>query len=264
MLITTTRQGGNLRERTAPRLVPPGARVQKPTPAGTEALAGKKADALHDASLVERFNRSGDVAAFEEIVRRHYARVVAVANKILRDFADAEDIAQETFIRAHRGLAKFRGEASLASWLYCIAINLARNRYWYFSRRRRRETFSIEQSLTDDAFFPLAEVLPDDAANPRMEMINGEFVGLVARCMDELDSCHREILVMRNGLHQSYEEIAVALDLNVNTVKSRLARARAKLRALILEAAPEFGPEAEMTEFFEPAFCLPARAAMFG
>ena len=95
-----------------------------------------KIEAAYDAVLVERF-KNGDESAFTEIIKRYYPRIRALANQTLHNQADAEEVAQDTFIRAHRGLVNFRGDASLATWLHCIGLNLARNRYWFFFRRRR-------------------------------------------------------------------------------------------------------------------------------
>ena len=89
------------------------------------------AESILDVDLVQRFN-GGDESAFEEIMNRHKTRIFAAAMALLRNHADAEEITQDTFVRAHRGLAAFRGDSSLATWLHRIAVNLARNRYWYF------------------------------------------------------------------------------------------------------------------------------------
>jgi RNA polymerase sigma-70 factor (ECF subfamily) len=169
----------------------------------------------------------------------------------LHNHADAEEVAQDTFVRAHRGLANFRGDSSLASWLYRIAINLARNRYWFYFRRRRHDTISIDQAAVEGSTLSLEGVLTDGAVAPRSESMTREFVALVAECMQKLDDSHREILTMRTKLDLSYEEIAVSLRINVGTVKSRVARARERLRQLLFQMAPEFGRESNVIEFFE-------------
>lgn len=206
--------------------------------------------AVHDSGLVRRC-RDGEEAAFTEIVQRHYARIRALANRILRNQADAEEVAQDTFIRAHRGLASFRGECSLAVWLHCIALNLARNRYGFNLRRRRQSTLSLETTLVEGSTFSLADTLPDEASVPRAEVMNNEFISLVAEGMKRLDACHREILLMRTKLNLSYEEIAVSLNVNIGTVKSRIARARECLRAMLPQLAPEFKRDSGVTDFFE-------------
>lgn len=210
------------------------------------------AEAVYDAELVRRFSQN-DEAAFAEIMERYQTRLFGLAHKLLRNAADAEEIVQDTFIRAHRGLANFRGDSSLATWLYRIALNLSRNRYWYFFRRRRQDSLSLETplGLENDATF--ADFIAVEGQDPCHTTITQEFSQLVATCMEKLDARHREILTMRNILNLPYEEIAQTLHLNVGTVKSRIARARENLRTLLAECAPEFGDESAPSDFFEAA-----------
>ncbi len=215
------------------------------------ASAASAAEAVHDATLVQRFN-AGDDTAFVEIMERYQSKIFAVAQSLLRNRADAEEIAQDTFIRAHRGLARFRGDSSLATWLHRITVNLARNRYWYFFRRRRHSTLSLDCAIGDENNSTFAELIAADAPSPARESAYDEFTAIVAACMEKLDASHREILTLRNVLNRSYEEIASALSLNVGTVKSRIARARQNLRALLAEACPEFSTDSSPSEWFEP------------
>jgi RNA polymerase sigma-70 factor, ECF subfamily len=201
--------------------------------------------------LVRRFN-AGDDAAFVEIVTRHRERMFSVAFGMLRNRADAEEVAQEAFIRAHRGLAGFRGDASLATWLHRIALNLARNRYWYFFRRCRHSTVSLDHPSSDGNCSTFSDIVPTDAAGPEREAMAGEFSELVAVCMERLGARAREILTLRNLSDRSYVEIARELDISIGTVKSRIARARESLRALLAEACPEFGPDAQPMAWFDP------------
>ena len=212
--------------------------------------AASAAEAAHDAELVRRFH-DGDEAAFVEIMTRYRDKIFTVAVSLLRNHADAEEIAQDTFIRAHRGLARFRGDSSLATWLHRIAVNLARNRYWYFFRRRRHTTLSLDCALDTDTNATFADLIASNEADPAHEAVTHEFATLVANCMEKLEERHREILTLRNILHRSYDEIAAALGINVGTVKSRIARARQNLRALLAESCPEFSPESETAEWFE-------------
>ncbi len=214
--------------------------------------AASAAEAVHDAELVRRFH-AGDESAFVEIMTRYREKIFTVAVSLLRNHADAEEIAQDTFIRAHRGLARFRGDSSLATWLHRIAVNLARNRYWYFFRRRRHATLSLDCALDADSNATFADLIASAAADPAHEAVTSEFATVVAACMEKLEAGHREILTLRNVLHRSYDEIATMLGINVGTVKSRIARARQNLRALLAEACPEFSPEAEPADWFELA-----------
>jgi RNA polymerase sigma-70 factor, ECF subfamily len=218
---------------------------------GAEPVSASRQAALHDAELVRRFNE-GDATAFVEIVSRHRERLFSVAYAMLKNRADAEEIAQDTFIRAHRCLAKFRGDASLGTWLHRITLNLARNRYWYFFRRCRHTTLSLDCAFSDDGEATFSDLVATHAAGPARDAVACEFSELISLCMERLDTRSREILVLRNSLNFSYAEITRELGISVGTVKSRIARAREKLRVLLTEACPEFGPEATPSSWFEP------------
>lgn len=207
------------------------------------------ADTLLDEMLVRRYNE-GNEAAFVQIMDRYRSKIFSISHGLLRNYADAEEITQDTFIRAHRGLATFRGDSSLATWLYRIAVNLSRNRYWYFFRRRRHDSLSLDGALSDTSTATFADAVADGGQDPAQETVANEFSALVDRCMERLDIRHREILLLRNTYHQSYDEIASALGINVGTVKSRIARARGNLRVLLSEACPEFAPDAPASEWF--------------
>ena len=205
-----------------------------------------------DADLVKRFN-SGDEAAFVEIVDHHRAHMFAIALSLLRNYADAEEVAQDTFVRAYRGLAHFRGEASLGSWLHCIALNLSRNRYRGVFRRRRHEADSLDRALGDEGEAVFADRVASDVPDPASEAVNREFSEHVAVCMGKLGARQREILDQRSLLGRSYEEIGEALGLTVGTVKSRLARAREDLRGLLARTYAEPKPGTSFSlQCFEP------------
>jgi RNA polymerase sigma-70 factor, ECF subfamily len=224
----------------------------------TAAKPESAAESAYDATLVTRFN-AGDESAFVEIMHRYHSRLFSLAHNLLRNAADAEEIVQDAFIRAHRGLANFRGDSSLATWLYRIALNLSRNRYWYFFRRRRQDSLSLERPLSDESDATFSDLIAATDADPAHETTTNEFVDLIAACMDKLEPSHREILTMRNVLDLPYEEISKALRINVGTVKSRIARARDNLRKLLAECAPEFGAESAPSDFFDTLRPAPGR-----
>ena len=147
-------------------------------------------------------------------------------------------------------MANFRGDSSLSTWLYRIAINLARNRYWYFFRRRRHDAISLDCSLSEGNNATFADLVADGGHDPAQETVAKEFAAVVDRCMESLDAPHREILNLRNVLHRSYDEIAATLQINVGTVKSRIARARENLHSRLAEAFPEFSSDASPSEWF--------------
>ncbi len=210
------------------------------------------ADAIQDAELVLRFN-NGDESAFGEIMKRHQSRIFATVMGLLHNHADAEEITQDTFIRAHRGFARFRGDSSVATWLHRIAVNLARNRYWYFFRRRRHATLSLDAALSEDGDSKFADLVSTAEADPAQESSRNEFLAAVEAGMERLEPAYRSILTMRTVLDQSYEEIAAALGINVGTVKSRIARARERLRNRLAEECPEFARNSDPTDWFEPS-----------
>lgn len=182
-----------------------------------------------DDLLIERI-KAGDVAAYNDIVARYYDRIYARVSQLLKNRQDAEEVTQDAFIRAHRGLDKFRGDASFSTWLYQIATNLAHNRYWYWFRRKRDQSISLEQPLTDEGDLTLESVMPCEGEDPAEAALTQEFVDQVGACMESLNDKHREVLILRNLKNLSYEEIADELSISVGTVKSRIARARESLR----------------------------------
>jgi RNA polymerase sigma-70 factor (ECF subfamily) len=204
---------------------------------------------LIDQSLVARFN-AGDESAFVEIMNRYQAKISSLTLSLLKNAADAEEITQDTFIRAHRGLGRFRGDSSLATWLYRIAVNLSRNRYWYFFRRKRQTTCSLERPLGEDSDATFSDLIAADGHDPLQATVSKEFTDLIARCMEKLEARHREILNMRNILNLSYEEIASSLRINVGTVKSRIARARENLRRLIAQNYPDLADAESPDDYF--------------
>ena len=213
--------------------------------------ATAREEARHDVTLVDRCC-AGDDAAFDEIVARYKQKMFAVAFAQLHSHADAEEIAQDTFIRAHRGLARFRGDSSLATWLHRITVNLARNRYWYLFRRRQHRTISLDCPLNPEGTGSFSDLIATPEPDPSREATVNELDMLLTASMRQLDAAHREILTLRNLLHRSYEDIAVTLGINVGTVKSRIARARGKLRGVLAEICPEFRVETPISNWFAP------------
>jgi RNA polymerase sigma-70 factor (ECF subfamily) len=166
--------------------------------------------------LLERL-RAGDRDAFETLVISYQHRVFGVALRMLGSRAEAEEIAQEVFLRAHRALGEFRGEARLSTWLYAIASRLCLNRLASPDRRVARG---------DDALADVPAPLPDAAA----AVERAELDAALRQAIAELPEERRIVLVLRDLEGLSYEEIAEALALELNTVRSRLHRARQQLR----------------------------------
>jgi RNA polymerase sigma-70 factor (ECF subfamily) len=201
-----------------------------------------------DAAHVRRF-LAGDESAFAEMMALHHGKIYAIAVSVLRNRSDAEEIVQDTFVRAHRGLANFRGDSSLATWLHHIAYNLARNRYWYFFRRRRQDSRSLEAPAGEEGEATFAGLIADAAPDPARAAAQREFLSLVGTAMRGLPPCQQEILTLRNLLDLSYDDIGSRLGINLGTVKSRIARARRNLRSLLADAYP--GRRGDCAQWFE-------------
>jgi RNA polymerase sigma-70 factor, ECF subfamily len=229
-----------------------------PQAAQAARTAESRAAAQYDAILVRRFT-GGDEAAFTEIVTRHRGKMLHVALRRLGNHADAEEIAQDTFIRAHRGLAGFRGDSSLAAWLHRIAVNLSCNRHWYFFRRHRHSTMSLDASVSESNPATVGNFLPGDDRSPVQAACLDELAAIIADCMAQLPSGQREILRLRNVQQHSYRDIARVLGIRVGTAKSRIGRARTTLRALLGKTYPEFRNQNLSTGFLEFAPSSPGR-----
>lgn len=162
--------------------------------------------------------RQGDPRAFEELVIAYQHRVFGVALRMLGSRAEAEEAAQEVFLRAHRAVADFRGDAKLSTWLYAIASRLCMNRLTSGERRLLREG---EETLAR---------IPSGHASPADELERSERDAALHRAIAELSDERRMVVVLRDLEGLSYEEIASALDLELGTVRSRLHRARMDLK----------------------------------
>ena len=176
-----------------------------------------------DRALVERF-RGGDEPAFDALVRRNQDRVYGLLRRMLGNREDALDVAQDTFVRAYRGIDGFRAEARFSTWVYGIALNLARNRLRDRSRKGRDRGVSLELL---EAEAPGAS--PAAADCPRAAAAQGELEAALAACLEHLPETLRGAFALRVFEGLAYEEIADAMECPRGTVKSRLNDARRRL-----------------------------------
>ena len=172
-----------------------------------------------DAELVERV-RKGETRRFAELVARYQDPVFAMAVRFLRSPGDAEDVAQEAFLRAYRGLASFKGEARFSTWLYRITWNLCAD--WL--RRHRRPGRRAEQSIED------AGHVADGRVDLERGLLAAEEKRKVREALDSLDEKYRSVIVLLYYQKLSYEEIAGVLEVPLKTVETRLYRARRLLK----------------------------------
>ncbi len=184
---------------------------------------------MTDRELVERAKQGGQ-DAFERLVLDNQNRVYSLALRLTGDREEAADLSQEAFVKAWQGLGSFQGESSFATWVYRLAANLCIDHLRKKSRRR-----GVEPSVSlDDPDSGWAEPA-DWEQDPQRLLEKSERGRALARGLGRLPAEHREILVLRELSGLSYREIAQKLDLDLGTVKSRIARARLSLRKILLE-----------------------------
>lgn len=173
-----------------------------------------------DEDLVQRVQR-GDKSAFDFLVIKYQHKIIQLVNRYVKDPSEAQDVAQEAFIKAYRALGSFRGEATFYTWLYRIAINTAKN--YLLSRARRNANYQVdiqEAEALENA--PQLQGLE----TPERLLLNQEIIDVISAAIDELPEEMRTAIILREFDGMSYEEIAEAMDCPVGTVRSRIFRAR--------------------------------------
>lgn len=183
-------------------------------------------DAISDGECVQRL-QNGDTDAFEILVRRHQKTIFNLVYRMLGDYDEAAEIAQEAFLSAYRSIAQFRGDANFSTWLYRIAINHA-------STRRKSLAKANQRRAPLDNTDPVDHRHPD----PADAVAQREIQFRVQSALNTLDPDEATIILLRDMQDVPYEEVARMLDVPVGTVKSRLHRARQTLKAKLM---PFFG-----------------------
>jgi RNA polymerase sigma-70 factor, ECF subfamily len=173
-----------------------------------------------DLELVRRAQR-GERGAFDLLVLRYQHKVVKLVARLLRDPTEAEDVAQDAFVKAYRALASFRGDSAFYTWLYRIAVNTARNAM--ASRQRRPLDYEADLSETEQSAVASRMSHSD---TPEATALSDEIHETVNRAVAELPEDLRTAIILREIEGLSYEEIAAAMDCPVGTVRSRIFRAR--------------------------------------
>jgi len=204
----------------------------------------------HDNELIELV-RAGDTDQFAILIRRYNQRLYRVARSITRDENEAEDVTQQAFLSAFQNLAQFAGRAQFSSWITRIAVNEAFART---KKKRRYVALAAEQEAH-------AERQDGEAVSPEHDAIRGEARGILERALDELAAHHRTVFVLRDVEELTTAETAAALDITEEAVRTRLHRARAALRELLLD---RFGLAAADVFPFAGARCDRIVAYVFG
>jgi RNA polymerase sigma-70 factor (ECF subfamily) len=185
-----------------------------------------------EALLVQRC-AEGDESACADLVSEHQRMVFQLAMNLLGDRDEALDLSQEVFLRVFRTIHRFRGQSSLRTWIYRIAVNQARNRHRFWRRRHRADQVSLDQHI--EAHGDLASA---GEMRPDRVLAQKELAERLESALDHLPFDQRTAIVLREIDGLSYEEIAFSLGVAIGTVKSRLTRARQALRLELREARP--------------------------
>ena len=183
-----------------------------------------------EAALVQRC-ASRDEAACADLVAEHQRMVIQLAMNLLGDRDEALDLSQEVFLRVFRTIHRFRGQSSLRTWIYRIAVNQARNRHRFWRRRHRADQVSLDEHVAAHG-----EFLSGGESTPDRVLAQKELAHRLQRALDSLPFDQRSVIVLREIDGLSYEEIAYSLGVAIGTVKSRLTRARQLLRHELSEA----------------------------
>lgn len=173
-----------------------------------------------DEDLVLRVQR-GDKSAFDLLVIKYQHKIVQLVNRYIKDPSEAQDVAQEAFIKAYRALGNFRGDSAFYTWLYRIAINTAKN--YLVSRSRRSSDYQVD--IQDAEAVENAPQL-QGMETPERLLLNQEIIDTIKTAIDKLPEEMRTAIMLREFEGLSYEEIAQAMDCPVGTVRSRIFRAR--------------------------------------
>lgn len=191
----------------------------------------RMSEAQVDQLLVERVQK-GEKHAFDLLISKYQHRIISLVGRYVHDHAEAQDVAQEAFIKAYRALRSFRGDSAFYTWLYRIAINTAKN--WLVAQKRRPPSSDID--AVDAEQYDMDSRLKDKAT-PENELLREEIRKTVYDTIDELPEDLRTAIVLREMEGMSYEEIAVTMECPIGTVRSRIFRAREaideKLRPLL-------------------------------
>lgn len=177
-----------------------------------------------EAALVQRC-AAGDEGACADLVSEHQRMVFQLAVNLLGDRDEALDLSQEVFLRVFRTIHRFRGQSSLRTWIYRIAVNQARNKHRFWRRRQRANQVSLDAHLALHG-----DCLSNTACTPERLLAQKELGGRLQLALDHLPFDQRTAIVLREVDGLSYEEIAFSLGVAIGTVKSRLTRARQMLR----------------------------------
>jgi RNA polymerase sigma-70 factor (ECF subfamily) len=192
-----------------------------------------------DVELLGRL-RQGSSQAFEELIDAFQGPVFGFVYRLLDDPSESSDVVQDVFLKVYRKLGDFRGDCSLKTWIYRIAIHEASNRRRWFFRHRQRE-MPLDAERDEEGF--QWERLKDQGDTPFDALQRREQKEIIAQALRSMDKRLRVALVLRDIEGLSYNEIAETLQISLGTVKSRILRGREALKTRLRRQAPELAPD---------------------
>ena len=205
--------------------------------AGARQVRGRTAVSAEEKALIERCKR-GDLAAFNDLVRKYEKQVYNFAYRLTGNYDDANDVAQDAFLRVFNAIGSFRGDASFSTWLFRITTNV-------FLDERKRAKAHPQASL--DEYLELGESsvtrqIEDPSPLPEAVLEESERAQILSKAVSDLPEYQRAMVTLYHGQQKSYEEIAEIMDLPIGTVKSRLNRARLALKEKLSGLRELFNP----------------------
>ena len=178
------------------------------------------ADNIADKEIIERV-KNGDKKAYDLLVLKYQQRVINLISRFVKNYADALDISQETFIKAYKALPNFRGESAFYTWLYRIAVNTAKNHLTVQSRKITKSDYDVAEIEQIEGNMTLTE-----QTTPENLLIKDELQETVLNTIENLPEDLKSAIMLREIEGLSYEEIAAVMECPVGTVRSRIFRAR--------------------------------------
>jgi RNA polymerase sigma-70 factor (ECF subfamily) len=183
-----------------------------------------------DVALLEGL-RAGEEHAYETLIHRFEHPVYNLVSRLADDPDDAADVVQEVFIKVFRNVNSFRGDSSLKTWIYRIAVNQARNHRRWFGRHKKQEV-GLEADVGETLGFQ--DWIADPGPSPFEQALDHETHRLLETALQEVPSAFRAALVLREIEGLSYDQIAEVLEITLGTVKSRILRGREALRRILI------------------------------
>tara|TARA_B100000809_G_C14903486_1_gene447124 strand:- start:133 stop:711 length:579 start_codon:yes stop_codon:yes gene_type:complete len=178
------------------------------------------ADNIADKEIIERV-KNGDKKAYDLLVLKYQQRVINLISRFVKNYADALDISQETFIKAYKALPNFRGESAFYTWLYRIAVNTAKNHLTVQSRKITKSDYDVAEIEQIEGNMTLTE-----QTTPENLLIKDELQETILNTIENLPEDLKSAIMLREIEGLSYEEIAAVMECPVGTVRSRIFRAR--------------------------------------